>query len=163
MDCVVTVPKRLWREWLAEGDLPGSEAEYESHFWFGGPIPKIAPGERVYIVAHGLVRGYAPLVRIEQRCSLDPSRHCLLREGGAVAVTLSCGRHGRGRVFECNRFETGCPIEPHPIGVTGFRGVLYRWWPREIEMPFPDWQTANVPGSAIGTQVPMSALWGAPV
>ena len=24
-DVVVTVPKRLWDEWIAEGDLPGEE------------------------------------------------------------------------------------------------------------------------------------------
>lgn len=142
MDCVVTVPQKLWPEWLAEGDLPGEEARYESHFWFSGPIPKIEPGERVYIVARGLVRGYAPLVRIEQRCRLSPSRHCLLRTGGAVAVTPRCRRH-HGRLWECNRFETGCPEWDHPLPITGFRGVLARWWPREIEMAFPDWAHAK--------------------
>jgi hypothetical protein len=142
-DVVVTVPKRLWREWLAEGDLPGQEPQYASHFWFGGPIPKIEPGERVYIVAHGRVRGYAPLVAIERCCALDPSRHCLLRAGGAVAVTPRCRRH-HGRVWECNRFETGCPTEDHPLPVQGFRGVLYRWWPREIEMPFLEWMWEGV-------------------
>lgn len=143
-DVVVTVPMRLWTEWLAEGDLPGEEAEYISHFWFTGAIPDIQPGERVYIVAHGRVRGYAPLVRIEQRCALNTSRHCLMRIDGAVAVTPRCCRH-HGRMWECNRHENECPATDHPLPITGFRGVLTRWWPREIEMPYPNWQTDNVP------------------
>ena len=142
-DVVVTVPMRLWAEWLAEGDLPGTPwSGYESHFMLGGPKPSIKVGERVYIVAHGLVRGYAPLVRMEGRCDLDPQRWCLVRQDLAVAVTPRCRRH-HGRVWECNRFETGCPPEDHPLPITGFRGVKYRWWPTEIEMPFPDWRTAR--------------------
>lgn len=50
-DVVVTVPKRLWREWIAEGDLPGEEAQYESHFWVWGFVPVVKPGDRVYVVA----------------------------------------------------------------------------------------------------------------
>lgn len=43
----------------------------------------------------------------------------LVRRAGAVAVTI-----------------------PEPI--TGFRGWRYRWWPREAEVPFPDWRTQGV-------------------
>lgn len=118
-DVVVTVPKMFWRSWIAEGDLPGEAAQYESHFWASGLLPPLEPGDRVYIVSHGRVRGYAPLVRIEQRCTLRPSTKCLLREGGAVAVTID---------------------EP----VRGFQGVRRRWWDRSRERPFPDWQTAGV-------------------
>lgn len=143
MDVVVTVPMTRWAAWLAEGDLPGQEPEYDSHFWFAGPIPDMQPGDRVYIVAHGRVRGWAPLVEIEQSCALNPSRRCFLRTGGAVAVTLRCGRRN-GRMWECNRHETGCPPEPHALPVTGFRGWRKVWWPREIEMPFPVWQTEGV-------------------
>ena len=81
-DVVVTVPKGLWAEWLQEGDLAGEpwsgEAEY--HFWvspmmFHEPAhPWIEPGERVYIVAHGKLRGYAPFVRREVPCTLRPNR-----------------------------------------------------------------------------------------
>jgi hypothetical protein len=130
MDVVVTVPQRLWSEWLAEGDLPGAEAEYTSHFWIGGPLPDIDAPERVYIVAHGRLRGYAPLVGRERRCILRPSVGCLMRGGGAVAVTI-----------------------PEPI--RGFRGWRYRWWPQEDERPFPDWQTAGV-----GERVTTSAQGG---
>ncbi len=113
-DVVVTVPMGQWDAWLAEGDLPGSEPAYESHFWVHRPLPRIEPGERVYIVAHGKLRGYAPLVRTEQHCVLNPTRACLVRHGGAVAVTID-----------------------KPI--RGFRGALGRWWSRDDERPFPEW------------------------
>lgn len=120
-DIVVTVPKHLWSSWLDEGEVPGAPREgFDYHFWFYGGLPTIEPGERVYIVAHGKLRGYAPLVEIEQSCRLRPAAHCLLRRGGAVAVTL----------------YNGALIER----VDGFRGYRYRWWDREIERPFPHWR-----------------------
>lgn len=116
-DVVVTVPMGMWESWLAEGDLPGAEPEYESHFWIPrATIPRIAPGERVYIVAHGKLRGYAPLTAIEEVCELNQSRACLVREGGAVAVTV-------------------------PEYIRGFQGWRYRWWDRSHEVPFPEWMT----------------------
>ena len=117
-DVVVTVPKGMWAEWIAEGDLPGeSSGEYESHFWLNGfAMPVIHPGDRVYIVAHGRLRGYAPLRYTEHFCSLRSDRTCLVRNGDAVAVTIA---------------------EP----IRGFQGWRYRWWEREDEQPFPEWQT----------------------
>lgn len=117
-DVVVTVPKGLWPEWLEEGDLAGEpwseEAEY--HFWIRAhPLPTILPGERVYIVAHGRLRGFAPLVRIEAACKLAPSRACLVRRNEAVAATLL-------------------------VPVVGFRGWRYRWWERSSEVSFPNWK-----------------------
>lgn len=115
-DVVVTVPKGLWLDWLDEGDLPGDEwTELRSHFWIRpDSIPDIAPGERVYIVAHGRLRGYAPLVCVEKRCSMAYSRACLMRYGGAVAVTI-------------------------PTPIRGFRGWMYRFWNLNEEIPFPNW------------------------
>jgi len=115
-DVVVTIPRHLWEAWLAEGDLPGQEAQYESHFWIPFPPPsQIDPGERVYVVAHNRLRGYAPLVRIEERCQLNPGRSCLVRAGGAVAVTI-------------------------PKAIRGFQGLRYAWWNRADEVPFPTWE-----------------------
>lgn len=115
-DVVVTVPRGLWNKWIAEGDLPGDEWDgNEYHFWFGGPQPDIRPGERVYIVAHDRLRGYAPLVRTEARCALWTVKHCLVRRGDAVAVTVCA------------------PMR-------GFRGWRYRFWPREDEYPMPSWE-----------------------
>jgi hypothetical protein len=119
-DVVVTVPKRLWSEWIAEGDLPGQDAEYESHFWVWGLASgSVNPGDRVYIVAHGRLRGYAPLVRTEQICKLNPRMACLVREGDAQAVTID-------------------------EEIRGFQGIRARWWDRSQERPFPDWQTEGV-------------------
>lgn len=120
-DVCVTVPKGLWSEWIEEGDLAGEPwsqaAEY--HFWIRpDALPTIAPGDRVYIVAWGRLRGYAPLVRLERRCKLAPNRACLVRRNGAEAVTI-----------------------PDPI--VGFQGWRYRWWDRSAEVPSPEWRVAN--------------------
>lgn len=109
-DVVVTVPQRLWSEWLEEGDLPGepwSGNEYD--FYLGGRyLPRIYPGQRVYIVAHGRLRGYSPLVRIDR---LDPRHFSLVRRGRAVAVTID-----------------------KPI--RGFQGWRYRFWEESVERPY---------------------------
>ena len=116
-DVVVTVPKGAWSRWLGEGDLAGDPAMYESHFWLAyGRLPAIEHGDRVYIVAHGKLRGYAPLLRVERSCRLAPSRSCLVRGGGARAVTIA---------------------EP----VRGFQGWRYRWWSLSDERPFPGWMS----------------------
>lgn len=134
-DIVVTVPKTFrhpWadeepelenlrglRAWAAEGDLPGepwSGIEWEFSTW--GQKPDIKPGERVYVVCEGKLRGYAALIRVEVgREDRFGQRLSFIRGGGAVAVTI-----------------------PQPI--VGFRGWRYRWWDQSEEVPFPDWRTA---------------------
>jgi hypothetical protein len=116
-DVVVTVPKAIWEDWIAEGDAAGDpESGEEWGFYTGGGTPRIEPGERVYVVAHGRLRGYAPLTRLARA----GPRVVFCRKGGAVAVTIAP------------------PIR-------GFQGWQYRWWDRKIEIPFPDWKTADVP------------------
>lgn len=116
-DVVVTIPSRLWSEWLAEGDCAGESRREDVEYWYNVPTrpTDLHPGGRVYVVAYGRVRGYAPLHRIDP----DPHnpRGCLLiRRGGAVAVTI-------------------------PGRVQGFQGYRYRWWSQDIDVPFPDWRT----------------------
>ena len=116
-DVVVTVPARLWSGWLGEGDGVGEPRREGVEYWFNLPTrPKgVHPGARVYVVAHGKLRGYAPLHRIDP----DPQSArgvLLIRRGGAVAVTID---------------------EP----VRGFQGYRYRWWERDAEKPFPEWKT----------------------
>jgi hypothetical protein len=112
-DVVVTVPKDRWADWIDEGDLPDDDASGEEYgFLLGGPPPSIRPGERVYVVAHGKLRSWAPLVLVERY----RGDFMLVRGGGAVACTIDA-----------------------PI--TGFRGWRYVWWAREDERPFPDWRT----------------------
>lgn len=114
-DVVVTCPKRLWTEWLEEGDLPGDEPSGDEYaFYLGGGRPNIRPGERVYIVAHGKLRGYAPLVRIGPGYD-GYGGFDLVRSGAAVACTIDA------------------PIQ-------GFRGWRYRWWDYADERDFPDWR-----------------------
>lgn len=120
-DVVVTCPQNLWLEWLLEGDLPDESYTGDRyHFWLHGALPEMQPGDRVYVVAYGRLRGYAPLVAVERRCKLRPSMGCLVRQGGAVAVTID-----------------------QPI--RGFRGWQWVWWPRDEERSFPDWRTAGLP------------------
>lgn len=113
MDIVVTVPKRFGLDtWIAEGDPAGAPWSGEEwHFYLGGALPRIEPGERVYIVFNSVLRGYAPLIRID-RCG---SRYGLVRHGGAEAVSIA-------------------------EYIPGFRGFRYRWWDRALEQPFADWQ-----------------------
>ncbi len=134
-DVVVTVPRGIWLDWIAEGDAAGEPASGEEwgyyfstrpmkHLGVEGGMPTISPGERVYVVAHGRLRGYALLTRLVAR---PP---CLCRGGGAVAVTID-------------------------EAIVGFPGWRYRWWPREAEVPFPGWRS---PG-ATGIHVPGEGLF----
>lgn len=112
-DVVVTVPMSRWQGWIAEGDLPDDPGTGDLYdFYLGGPQPRINPGERVYIVAHGKLRGYAPLTGIGRTAY----GFSLQRMGGAVACTIA---------------------EP----IQGFRGWRYRWWSYDDERPFPDWRS----------------------
>ena len=125
MDVVVTVPKNFeyagyvgLAGWIAEGDAAGEPwAGEEWHFSLGGRKPNIKEGERVYIVCEGKLRGYAPLLFIDD---YDDYRYALVRGGGAVAVTID---------------------EP----IQGFRGFRYRWWKYEQERPFPEWMEGAHP------------------
>jgi len=121
-DVVVTVPKRIWKDWISEGDAAGDPPMGEEWgFYTWGPKPEIQPGERVYIVAHGKIRGYAPLIRAtfepktwEKRIG-KMGRVVFVRAAGAVAVTIEAA-------------------------VPGFRGYRYRWWDLDLERLFPSWR-----------------------
>ncbi len=131
-DLVVTCPKTFWHLWIAEGDPAGTPWSGVEWGWYlGGRRPDIAPGDRLYVVAWGKVRGFAPVTGL-QAFDFDGQRWvdahqarrveqwCICRRGDAVAVTI-------------------------PEHIPGFRGWRRRWWPREHECPFPDWQTFGVP------------------
>ena len=131
-DVVVTVPKGIWEDWIAEGDAVGEPATGEEWgFYTSGGSPKIVPGERVYVVAHGLLRGYAPLTRLV----VEGRRIVFCRRGGAVAVTV-------------------------PWHIQGFRGWRYRDWKREDEIAFPTWRTENVPDFNFKTPMKSSTTGG---
>lgn len=115
-DIVVTVPATFWLQWLEEGDCAGDPvAGVEWGFTGGGPRPSVVPGDRIYVVAHRRLRGYAPLTRLD----VTGSRWCLCREAGAVAISID-------------------------QDIVGFRGWRKRWWSRLEERPFPTWKTDGV-------------------
>ena len=113
---VVTVPKHFWPEWIEEGDAAGEvKTGTEWGFYMGGRPPPVEPGDRLYIVAHGMLRGYSPITRLRTfDCDF-----CICREGGGVAVTID---------------QT----------IKGFQGWRYVWWEPKDERPFPDRMTAGV-------------------
>ena len=113
MDLVGTCPMHEWNEWLAEGDCAGTPETGTDHYWrTRSPMAaKIKPGDRFYIVAHGRLRGYAPVVRVDHH----DGAWDIVRRGQAVACTIQ-------------------------RRIPGFRGLRARWWGRDRERPFPDWR-----------------------
>ncbi len=116
-DLVVTVPKWFWPEWLDEGDAAGDRPTGEEWGFFVGrrARPRIEPGERLYIVSWGRLRGFAPVTRVAQ----TERGYAICRRGDAVACTID-------------------------EAIPGFRGFRARWWPRATEHAFLDWKTAGV-------------------
>ena len=117
VDLVGTCPKDFWLEWIAEGDPAGTPETGEEWGWYTRhSFARLAvPGDRFYVVAWGMLRGYAPITRVQDSGDL----FVICRRGGAIACTID---------------------KPIP----GFRGLEKRWWRREDERPFPDWQTAGI-------------------
>ena len=112
-DLVATCPMHFWEEWIAEGDAAGEPYTGEEWAWFtkDRKAASISPGDRLYIVAHGKLRGYAPVTRVVR----TDHGWAICRGGDAVACTIAA---------------------PTP----GFRGLRLRWWDRAYEQPFPDWR-----------------------
>jgi hypothetical protein len=115
-DLVGTCPKDFWIEWIAEGDAAGEPETGEEWGWFTGDAKaaRAEVGDRFYVVAHGKLRGWAPITKVT--ISADKKSYVICRRGGAVACTL-------------------------PFPIPGFRGLRKVWWDRKIEIPFPDWRT----------------------
>lgn len=129
-DLVVTCPKQLWWDWIAEGDAAGDPYTGEEWGWFlGGLQPRISPGDRLYIVAWGKLRGYAPVTRLVQ----TERGWCICRRGGAVAVTID-------------------------EEIPGFRGWRQRWWTTDIEIPFPSWKDVQRPAKPTRAEPQRSLL-----
>ena len=121
-DLVGTCPQNFWEEWIAEGDAASTNGTVypsisgEDWHWFTRHrlVHNIRNGDRFYVVAHGKLRGWAPVIRVDR--SPDGTTFGIVRRGGAVACTI-------------------------PETIPGFRGLRIRWWEREDEVPFPDWKT----------------------
>jgi hypothetical protein len=123
-DLVGTCPKDFWEEWIAEGDAAGAPVTGEEWGWYTGHhlARSMKPGDRFYVVAHGKLRGWAPVTRVTRGGDNgEGDGFIICREGGAVACTI---------------------MDPIP----GFRGLRLRWWNREDEIPFPDWRVSAPTG-----------------
>jgi hypothetical protein len=121
VDLVGTCPKDFWEDWIAEGDAAGDPYTGEEWgWWTKHPNARlIRPGDRFYVVAHGMLRGWAPVTRVVR----EGPNWVICRRGDAVACTLDA------------------PIK-------GFRGLETRWWDRRDERVFPDWKT-RMPDAAV--------------
>ena len=119
-DLVGTCPKDFWSEWVAEGDAAGDPETGEEWGWYTrhSNAQLIRPGDRFYVVAHGRLRGYSPVTRVEDH-SHKGGGWVICRRGGAVAVTI-------------------------PSCIPGFRGLRQRWWRYVDEAPFPSWKTEDI-------------------
>lgn len=82
VDLVGTCPKNFWEEWIDEGDAAGDPVSGAEWWWVTRHQYRflIKPGDRFYVVAHGKLRGYAPVTKYE--CN------AIMRKGGAVACTI---------------------------------------------------------------------------
>lgn len=135
-DVVARVSRANWPAWLAEGDLAGAPWSGREHALVVAGWPSIDPGERVYVVVRGLVRGWAPLIRAERMLVQDVRRTALIRGGGACASTPMC-------LFPDTCI---CPVAwngPHPLHVRARRSFMYRHWRRIDEWLFPSWATEH--------------------
>lgn len=152
-DLVVTVPRNLWSEWIAEGDAVGEpESGEEWGFFLGQARPPINPGERLYIVAHDRVRGYAPVTRVAffvdscgwcwESVSPDCELCVLHRQDHTDRPRLRNGKLAPGR-WAIGR-EGGAVAVTIDAHVRGFQGWRKRWWSRDDERPFPTWKTEDI-------------------
>lgn len=82
-DLVGTCPKGFWEEWIAEGDAAGERYTGNVYGWHTKHrlIAEINVMDRFYVVAHGKLRGWAPVVEV--------TRGAIFRAGGAVACTIA--------------------------------------------------------------------------
>jgi hypothetical protein len=149
-DVVVTCPMDRWAGWIAEGQLPGQGWDGETDYhWFGrGYRPNIVPGERVYIVAHGKLRGYAPLVATDIFVTGRARDEYSIFRWGLNEDNMLAIIHKfplplpewwwPGSTWGLVRRDGAVAVTiPEPI--RGFQGFRYRWWPREQEVSFPGW------------------------
>jgi hypothetical protein len=120
-DLVGTCPRNFWNSWVLEGDAAGTPETGDEWAWWTRSklVMKLKPGDRFYVVAHGKLRGWAPVVNIIQTehgmgDGIFVPEWGICRRGGAVACTI-------------------------PEAIPGFRGLRKRWWKRDQEIAFPDW------------------------
>ena len=95
MDLVGTCPKGEFLAWIAEGDAVGEPYTGEEWGWYTSHslAATIKPGDRFYVVAHGKLRGWAPVTRVEDHSHkggghVKPPPHILRGRGPGDARSL---------------------------------------------------------------------------
>ena len=138
-DFAATVRAPEWEQWLCdwpwiEGD-PRADAGYldgEPAWWSRAKLArKVERGSRLYICCRGRLRLWVAL-----------------RPIGKFGETVQEGRDERGLWIPL--CIDGSPPGGGPwwqpvtldADMPGFRGLRRRWWPREAEIPCPDWSEA---------------------
>lgn len=120
---VGTCPAKFWEEWLREGDCAGDppSSEPDGYAWWtrAQSARHIKEGDRFYVLARGLIRGYAVVSSVRT----TDGEWWQIRRVNPVAVSI-------------------------PERVRGFQGIRRRWWNPADEVPFPDWRTAKDPPHA---------------
>jgi hypothetical protein len=133
----IVVPVKRWTDWLAMGDLAGQLWSGREHALSLHCLPDIEPGERVYILHAGIVRGYAPLIRIEQGFHAGRLLTYLIRGGGARAMTPMCSMPNGCRC------KDSIWMAPHARHFGAIGVFQYRDWDYRDEWLLGDWKTAG--------------------
>lgn len=124
-DLVVTVPLPGWEAWLQEGDLAGEPWSGAYWAWKGsGKIPPIERTDRLYIVSHGKLRGWAPVLELRLG-PIKPRAYIWGRDVPTWEIVRTC------------KAKAVTIAEP----IRGFQSWRRRWWSYGDELPFPDWRT----------------------
>lgn len=149
-DLVVTVPMRLWDDWLEEGDLPGEK--WSGTFWsfyVSGAVPQVPvlhEGESPETVEDhlGPLGGFGgqprgnlwQMVAPDVRCYIVAHRRL---RGYSPLIAIEVTPVRRHLVALIRRGGAMAVTIEDPI--PGFRGWRYRWWSRRDERVFAGWKT----------------------
>ncbi|WP_192252018.1 hypothetical protein [Mesorhizobium silamurunense] len=142
VDLVVTCPKSFWHEWIAEGDPAGSKWSGQEWGWYirSRTRPPIEIGDRLYVVAHNRLRGYAPVTAL-RGLSFDPKHGAKDSAGVYTDVAELEASPPRDPIQDWCICRCGdATAVTIPEALKGFQGWRYPVWQRAAEIPFPNWR-----------------------
>lgn len=122
---------------------PGSSCALDSYGWVTGAAVawRLEPGSALYVVARRRLR-----LRIE--LDIDAS---VLGSPGRSHSGLRFARRCDPDLPGPHRTGCGCEVKFEPVTLErdapSPRGMRRRWWPRDLEIPCPDWK-----GAALGLE-----------
>ena len=119
---------------------PGSSFALDHWQWVTGAAVarRLEPGSALYVVSRR---------RLRLRIELDIERS-LLGSPGRSHSGLRFARRCDPALPGPHRVMCGCEVKYEPVTIDADapspRGMRRRWWPRELEIPCPDWREAAV-------------------